>query len=126
MMEFPNIIPPSTLNQSLPYYQPHIQHGISTTAGEFMSLLAAIKREEKNLEKQLRELPGQLNGVCAASKALGHAAGREATTVKKRVMSLRRERSLARPPRSLDEVSRGSEKTHKIVWSLAANVASHC
>ena len=52
-----------------------------------MSLLAVIKREEKNLEKQLRELQRQLNRVRAAAKALGHATGREATTVKKRVIS---------------------------------------
>ena len=52
-----------------------------------MSILKAIKREEKKLEKQLGKLQHELNGIRAAAKALGHSAGRDATTVKKRVMS---------------------------------------
>jgi hypothetical protein len=36
-----------------------------------MDILAAIKREEKKLEKQLGKLHQQLNGVRAAAKALG-------------------------------------------------------
>ena len=52
-----------------------------------MDLLAAIKREERNLEKELNELQHRLNGVRAAAKALGSKAGREVAQVKKRVMS---------------------------------------
>jgi hypothetical protein len=52
-----------------------------------MSILKAIKREEKKLEKQLGKLQHELNGIRAAAKALGHSAGREVATVKKRVMS---------------------------------------
>jgi hypothetical protein len=52
-----------------------------------MDILAAIKREEKKLEKQLGKLQHQLNGVRAAAKALGDSTTREVTTVKKRVMS---------------------------------------
>jgi hypothetical protein len=52
-----------------------------------MSILAAIKREERKLEKQLSKLQHQLNGVRAAAKALGHSASREITGVKKRVLS---------------------------------------
>ena len=52
-----------------------------------MDLLAAIKREERKLEKELRKLQQQLNGVRAAAKALGSKASREVTEVKKRVMS---------------------------------------
>jgi hypothetical protein len=52
-----------------------------------MNLLAAIKREERKLETQLGKLQRQLDGVRTAAKALGHSAGREITTVKKRVMS---------------------------------------
>jgi hypothetical protein len=40
-----------------------------------MNTLAAIKREEKKLEKQLGKLRHQLNGVQAAAKALA-ARGR--------------------------------------------------
>jgi hypothetical protein len=52
-----------------------------------MDLLAAIKREERKLEKELSKLQHQLNGVRAATKALGGKASREIAQVKKRVMS---------------------------------------
>ena len=52
-----------------------------------MDLLAAIKREERKLEKELSKLQHQLSGVRAAAKALGAKTVREVTQVKKRVMS---------------------------------------
>jgi hypothetical protein len=52
-----------------------------------MNILAAIKREERKLEKQLGKLQHQLDGVRAAAKALGHSTGRELGRVKKRVLS---------------------------------------
>ena len=52
-----------------------------------MKILAAIKREERKLEKQLGKLQHQLDGVRAAAKALGSSTGREVTRVKKRVLS---------------------------------------
>jgi hypothetical protein len=52
-----------------------------------MNILAAIKREERKLEKQLGKLQGELEKVQAAGKALGNSAGREFKAVKKRVMS---------------------------------------
>ncbi len=52
-----------------------------------MDLLAAIKREERKLEKELGKLQGKLNGIRAAAKALGDSTVREVTQVKKRVMS---------------------------------------
>ena len=52
-----------------------------------MNILAAIKREERKLEKQLGKLRHQLDGVRAAAKALGHSTGRELNKVKKRVLS---------------------------------------
>ena len=52
-----------------------------------MKILAAIKREEKRLEKQLGKLQHQLNGIRAAAKALGDSTNRELKAVKKRVMS---------------------------------------
>ncbi len=52
-----------------------------------MNILAAIKREERKLEKQLSKLNHQLNGVRAAAKALGHSAEREVIGAKKRVLS---------------------------------------
>ena len=52
-----------------------------------MNILAAIKREERKLEKQLHKIQHQLDGVRGAAKALGHSTGRELTSIKKRVMS---------------------------------------
>jgi hypothetical protein len=52
-----------------------------------MDLLAAIKREERKLEKELGKLQRRLNSVRAAAKALGNTATREIAEVKKRVMS---------------------------------------
>jgi hypothetical protein len=52
-----------------------------------MDILAAIKREERKLEKQLGKLQHQLTGIRAAAKALGDSTSREVTTIKKRVMS---------------------------------------
>jgi hypothetical protein len=52
-----------------------------------MKILAAIKREEKKLEKQLGKLQHQLNGIRAAAKALGDSTNRELKGVKKRVLS---------------------------------------
>jgi hypothetical protein len=51
-----------------------------------MDILAAIKREERNLEKQLGKLNHRLSGLRAAAKALGHLEG-EVVGVEKRVLS---------------------------------------
>lgn len=52
-----------------------------------MSILAAIKREERKIEKQLVKLQHELDGVRAAAKALGRSADRELTSARKRVLS---------------------------------------
>jgi hypothetical protein len=52
-----------------------------------MDILAAIKREERKLEKQLGNIQHKLNGVRAAAKALGDSTNKELKVVKKRVMS---------------------------------------
>jgi len=52
-----------------------------------MDILAAIKREERKLEKQLGKVQQQLNGVRAAAKALGDSTSRELKGAKKRVLS---------------------------------------
>jgi len=52
-----------------------------------MDLLAAIKREERKLEKELAKLQGKLSGIRAAAKALGTSAVRETKQVKQRVLS---------------------------------------
>ena len=52
-----------------------------------MDILAAIKREERKLEKQLGKLQHRLSGVRAAAQALGDSTSKELKVVKKRVMS---------------------------------------
>ena len=52
-----------------------------------MNILAAIKREEKKLEKQLKNVQQQLDGVRSAAKALRHTAAVEVKGAKKRVLS---------------------------------------
>ena len=52
-----------------------------------MNILAAIKREEKKLEKQLKKVQQKLDGVRSAAKALGHTAAVEVKDAKKRVLS---------------------------------------
>jgi len=61
-----------------------------------MDILAAIKREERKLEKQLGKLQHQLNGVRAAAKALGDSANRGLNDVKKRVLSAAGRAKIAR------------------------------
>jgi hypothetical protein len=52
-----------------------------------MTILAAIKREERKLEKQLNKLQHRLNGVRTAAIALGHSTSKELSGVMKRVSS---------------------------------------
>jgi hypothetical protein len=52
-----------------------------------MKILAAIRREEQKLEKQVSKLQRRLNGVRSAASALGRSTGKELTGAKKRVLS---------------------------------------
>jgi hypothetical protein len=52
-----------------------------------MSILQAIRREEKKLKKQLVKLEYELGGLQSAAKALGKKAGRDITTARKRILS---------------------------------------
>ena len=52
-----------------------------------MSILAAIRREEKKVKKQLAKLQHNLIGLQSAAKALGQSANRNLTSAKKRVLS---------------------------------------
>jgi hypothetical protein len=52
-----------------------------------MNLLAAIKREERELEKQLGKLQHELDGIRAAAQALGRSTSDGLMTAKKRVLS---------------------------------------
>ena len=61
-----------------------------------MNIFAAIKRQERKLEKQLHKLNHQLSGVRAAAKALGDSAEREVLGKKKRVLSAAGRAAIAR------------------------------
>ena len=52
-----------------------------------MSILAAIRREEKKVKKQLAKLQDDLIRLQSAAKALGRSASRDLTSAKKRVLS---------------------------------------
>jgi hypothetical protein len=52
-----------------------------------MTILAAIRREEKKVKKQVAKLQHDLSGLQSAAKALGKSASRDLTTAKKRVLS---------------------------------------
>ena len=61
-----------------------------------MSILAAIRREEKKVRKQLAKLQHQLSGLEAAAKALGDSTNREIKGVKRHVMSAAARAKMAR------------------------------
>jgi hypothetical protein len=52
-----------------------------------MTLLLAIRREEKKLERQLGKLQKKLNGVRAAAQALGSSADHGIKVFRRRVLS---------------------------------------
>jgi hypothetical protein len=52
-----------------------------------LTILAAIRREEKKVKKQLAKLQGELSGLQSAAAALGKSAKSEFATAKKRVLS---------------------------------------
>ena len=52
-----------------------------------MSILGAIRREEKKVKKQLAKLQNHLIGLQSAAKALGKSAIRDLNSAEKRVLS---------------------------------------
>ena len=72
-----------------------------------MDILAAIKREERKLEKQLGKLNHQLNRVRSAAKALGGSAEREVVGVKKRVLSAAGRTAIASRDANANEATDG-------------------
>jgi hypothetical protein len=55
--------------------------------GGFMDILAAIKREERRLEKQLASVQHKLKGIKAAAEAMGRSADKKVKKGTKRVLS---------------------------------------
>jgi hypothetical protein len=52
-----------------------------------MSILAAIRREEKKVKKQMAKLQSDLIGLQSAAKVLGKTASRDITRAKKHMLS---------------------------------------
>ena len=52
-----------------------------------MDILAAIKREESKLEKQLASVQLKLKGIKAAAEAMGRSTNKKVTKGTKRVLS---------------------------------------
>jgi hypothetical protein len=61
-----------------------------------MSILTAIRREQKKVKKNFAKLQHQLSGLEAAAQALGNSANREIKGVKKHVMSAAARAKMAR------------------------------
>ena len=61
-----------------------------------MSILAAIRREQKKVKKNLARLQHQWSGLEAAAKALGDSTSKEIKSVKKRVLSAAGRAAIAR------------------------------
>jgi t-SNARE complex subunit (syntaxin) len=64
-----------------------------------MKILAAIKRQEKQVKKQLAKLQHELSGLQAAAKALGDSTSKEIKVVKKRVLSAAGRAAIAKAAR---------------------------
>jgi uncharacterized protein YoxC len=83
-----------------------------------MNILAAIRREESNVRKQLAKLQSQLNGLTSAAEALGNSTNRqvnrELKSAKKRVLS----------PAGRAAISRAAKRRWAQVRKLAKKVAA--
>jgi t-SNARE complex subunit (syntaxin) len=64
-----------------------------------MSILAAIRREQKKVKKNLANLQHQLSGLEAAAKALGNSTNYEIKSAKKHVLSAAGRAAIARAAR---------------------------
>jgi hypothetical protein len=64
--------------------------------GGLLSILAAIRREQKKERKKLAKLQHQLSGLEAAAKALGDSTNYALKSVKKRVLSAAGRAAIAR------------------------------
>ena len=96
-----------------------------------MNLLAAIKREERKLERQLGKLQKQFDGLRAAAKVLGNRTSQGVTEVKRRVMSAAAKTKISKAAKARwakfraekqtlrNSVVRGTKRVKKRVLSAA-------
>jgi hypothetical protein len=86
-----------------------------------MNILAAIKREEKKLEKQMSKLQHQLNGIRSAAQALGQSAAVEVRGAKKRVLSAAGRAAIAKAATICASISRPETRRTRTVLPSASN-----
>jgi hypothetical protein len=83
-----------------------------------MRILAAIKREEDRVEKQLAKLQHRLSSLRSAAKALGHSAERGTSVVRKRVMSAAASDNWEKLPKSDSQNQGTGQEGSSIIKSL--------
>ena len=77
-----------------------------------MKLWLAVKREEQEIEKQLRNLQNELNSLRAAEKALGRSTGRKLKTANRRALSAAATAKISKAAKKRwAKVRAGAEKT---------------
>jgi hypothetical protein len=80
-----------------------------------MSILAAIRREEKKVKKQLAKLQIDLIGLQSAAKALGKSANKDLTKAKKRVLSSAGRAKISRAAKKLGKDQSSGEESGRVV-----------
>ena len=75
-----------------------------------MSILAAIRSEQKKVKKKLAKLQHQLSGLEAAANALGDSTSKEIKVVRKHVLSAAGRAAIARAARKRWAMVRAQEK----------------
>jgi hypothetical protein len=87
-----------------------------------MQIIAALRRHEKKLEKNIRKLEAELSGVRAATAALGKSAGKEIRAAKKSAeKSAKKVHRISRKGRLA--ISRAAKKRWAKVRAQAKKVA---
>jgi hypothetical protein len=89
-----------------------------------MDLIAAIKREERKLERELSKLQSKFNGLRAAAKALGDSTIRGVTQVKRRVLSVAAKAKISKATKARWAKFR-AEKVKKALANSAVQKTKH-
>ena len=89
-----------------------------------MDLLAAIKLEERKLERELRKVQSKFNGLRAAAKAMGDSTIREVIQVKKRVLSAAAKAKISKATKARWAKFR-AEKNKKALGNSAVQKTKH-
>jgi hypothetical protein len=75
-----------------------------------VTILEAIRNEERKLVKRLGKVQRELDGIRMAAKALGHSSNKEVKAIKKRVLSAAGRAKIAAAARKRWAKVRGATK----------------